>query len=168
VVFDEAALKKHKQQASNLFAYLAEVPILNFITFPVIWFGIFPALFMDLVVSIYQSICFRVYGIPRVKRSDYIVIDRHNLRYLNFIERMNCVYCGYFNGLVAYAQEVSGRTEQYWCPIKHATKIKSMHNHYHKFVEFGDYEDYQNKLLQIRKDYEELKSESEKTEHNAT
>ncbi|WP_373017782.1 hypothetical protein [Thiomicrorhabdus sp.] len=78
VVFDEAALKKHKQQASNLFAYLAEVPILNFITFPVIWFGIFPALFMDLVVSIYQSICFRVYGIPRVKRSDYIVIDRHN------------------------------------------------------------------------------------------
>ncbi|MDG6772783.1 hypothetical protein QCB45_00390 [Thiomicrorhabdus sp. ZW0627] len=168
VIFDKSTLKKHKAQATNLFAYLMDVPILNLLTFPIIWFGIFPAMFMDLVVSIYQSICFRVYGIPKVKRSDYIVIDRHSLRYLNLIERMNCMYCGYFNGLMAYVQEVSARTEQYWCPIKHATKLKSMHNHYHKFVEFGDYEDYQNKLLEIRKDYEELKANSEKTEHKPT
>jgi len=168
IVFDEATVTKQKSEATNLFAYLLDVPILNFLTFPIIWFGIFPAMFMDLVVSLYQSICFRVYGIPLVKRSDYIVIDRHSLRYLNVIERLNCIYCGYFNGLMAYVQEISARTEQYWCPIKHARKLKSMHNHYHKFVAFGDYENYQNKLVKIRKDFEGLQAKTEKKKHKPT
>lgn len=157
VLFDEAIRQKHKSKATSIFAYLADVPLMNIITLPIIWFGIVPALFMDLVVTIYQSICFRVYGIPMAKRSDYIVIDRQHLHYLNAIERLNCIYCGYFNGLIAYVQEVSARTEQYWCPIKHARRLKTMHPHYHKFVEYGDYEDYQSKLNAIRQDFEELK-----------
>ncbi|MDX1347527.1 MAG: hypothetical protein R3189_04665 [Thiomicrorhabdus chilensis] len=168
IVFDEATVTKQKSEATGMIAYLLDVPILNFLTFPIIWFGIFPAMFMDLVVSLYHSICFRVYGIPLVKRSDYIVIDRHSLRYLNVIERLNCIYCGYFNGLMAYVQEISARTEQYWCPIKHARKLTSMHKHYHKFVAFGDYENYQNKLVKIRKDFEGLQAKPEKKKHKPT
>lgn len=157
VIFDDTTQKLHKTKATNLFVYLSETPFKHMLTLPIIWFGLFPALFMDLVVSIYQFTCFRLYGIPRVKRSDYIVIDRQNLKYLNIIERMNCIYCGYFNGLIAYTQEISARTEQYWCPIKHAAKLKTMHSHYHNFLEYGDYEDYQNKLIEIRKKFDELK-----------
>ena len=46
-------------------------------------------------------------------RGQYIVIDRHRLKYLNAIEKLNCVYCGYGNGVIAYARDIAGRTEQY-------------------------------------------------------
>ncbi|MFT4580172.1 MAG: hypothetical protein ACI9UO_003027 [Nitrospinales bacterium] len=84
-------------------------------------------LFLDLVMSIYQRICFPVYGIPKVRRGDYIVIDRQYLSYLNITEQLNCIYCGYFNGVMGYTREIAGQTEQYWCPIKHARKIKALH-----------------------------------------
>lgn len=34
------------------------------------------------------------------------------------MEKVNCVYCSYFNGLMSYLREIAGRTEQYWCPIR--------------------------------------------------
>jgi hypothetical protein len=117
---------------------------------------LFPALFMDLVVTIYQAICFRAYGIPRVVRGDYFVIDRHNLQYLNPVEKMNCIYCGYFNGLIAYVQEIAARTEQYWCPIKHARKLASIHSRYYKFIEYGDSATYQDRLEEVRRDLSDL------------
>lgn len=156
VVFDKETQKKHQAEAQNIFQYLLEAPLKNIITLPIIWFGVIPALFMDLFASVYQTLCFRVYGIPKVSRADYIVIDRQNLRYLNSIERLNCIYCGYFNGVTAYTQEIAARTEQYWCPIKHAQKIRSMHRHYPSFLEYGDYENYQNRLVEIRKKLEQI------------
>ena len=69
-----------------------------------------------------QAICFRSYRIPRVRRMDYIRLDRSQLAYLNWVETLNCLYCGYANGVAAYVREIAGRTEQYWCPIKHALK----------------------------------------------
>ncbi|MEA1989639.1 MAG: hypothetical protein U9N57_10615 [Pseudomonadota bacterium] len=72
--------KKQKAEAQNIFKYIYESPLKNFITLPIIWFGLIPALFMGLFASIYQAICFKVYGIAKVNRSDYIVIDRQNLR----------------------------------------------------------------------------------------
>ena len=156
VLFDKETQTKHKAEAQNILKYIYEAPIKNILTLPIIWFGLIPALFMDLFASIYQAICFKVYGIPKVNRSDYIVIDRQNLRYLNGIERLNCIYCGYFNGVTSYTQEIAARSEQYWCPIKHAKKTKSTHRHYHSFVEYGDYEDYQDKLIKIRKQLELL------------
>ena len=114
------------------------------------------AMFMDLVVTIYQAICFRAYGIPRVVRGDYFVIDRHNLQYLNPVEKMNCIYCGYFNGLIAYVQEIAARTEQYWCPIKHARKLASIHSRYYKFIEYGDSATYQDRLEEVRRDLSDL------------
>lgn len=157
VFFEEETKKYHKALASRIHTYLFNASFLNILTTPVIWFCIVPAIFLDAVASIFQFICFRVYTIPNVKRSDYILIDRHSLRYLNPIEKINCVYCGYFNGVIAYVQEIAARTEQFWCPIKHAGKPGSIHSRYHKFFEYGDGEEYRTGLEEIRSDFDDLK-----------
>ena len=156
VYFDEATRRYQKTLATRIYSYLADAPLLNILTAPVIWFCLLPALFMDAVVSGYQGICFRIYNIPRVKRGDYIVLDRQSLSYLNPIEKVNCVYCGYFNGLVAYVQEIAARTEQYWCPIKHARKRVGFHRRYHKFFDYGDHQAYKNRSEQLRRDFSDL------------
>jgi len=156
IYFEEETRKYHKTLVTRLHTYIAEAPLLNILTVPVIWFCIFPALFLDITVSVFQCICFTVYGIPKVRRKDHIVIDRQSLQYLNPIEKLNCLYCGYFNGLIAYVQEVAARTEQYWCPIKHAKKIGSFHSRYHKFLEYGDGAEYQKRLEEIRHDFRDL------------
>jgi len=156
VRFEEETRRYHKTLAKTLGRYFAEAQLQHILTAPIIYACIFPALFMDAVVTIYQSVCFRVYGIPRVERADYIVVDRHSLQYLNPIEKMNCIYCGYFIGLIAYVQEIAARTEQYWCPIKHARKMASIHSRYHKFIEYGDSAAYQDKLESLRNDFDDL------------
>jgi hypothetical protein len=55
------------------------------------------------------------------------VFDRYHLAYLNVLEKLNCAYA---NGLIAYVREIAGRTEQYWCPIKHARRVIGAHSHY--------------------------------------
>ena len=156
VYFEEATRQYHKTLVLRLRTYLREAPLLNILTAPFIWACLPPALFLDLVVSVFHSICFRVYGIPLVKRSEYIVIDRQSLTYLNIIEKINCVYCGYFNGLIGYVQEIAARTEQYWCPIKHARKTASLHSRYRKFLEYGDAEGFRRRLGEIRHDFQDL------------
>jgi hypothetical protein len=156
VYFEEATRQYHKTLVLRLRTYLREAPLLNILTAPFIWACLPPALFLDLVVSVFHSVCFRVYGIPLVKRSEYIVIDRQALTYLNIIEKINCVYCGYFNGLIGYVQEIAARTEQYWCPIKHARKTASLHSRYRKFLEYGDAEGFRRRLGEIRHDFKDL------------
>ena len=156
VRFEAETRKYHKELATKLRTYLATAPFLSILTAPIIWSCIVPAVFMDIMVSIFHSVCFRLYGIPMVKRSDYIVVDRHGLQYLNLIEKLNCIYCGYFNGLIAYVQEIAARTEQYWCPIKHARKLAMIHSRYHKFIEYGDGQYYQDRLVELRKDFNDL------------
>lgn len=157
ILFERETKKRHKALVKKILPWLSETTFLTFLTAPVIWFCLVPTLFMDLVVTIYQAICFRVYGIPRVRRDDYIVIDRHALSYLNAIEKLNCVYCGYVNGLIAYVQEIAARTEQYWCPIKHARRIARRHSRYAKFLEYGDGEGYREKIEKIRREFDDLK-----------
>ena len=156
VYFEEKTKKYHKIFATKFFTYILNASVLNILTVPVIWFCIIPAAFMDLVASLYQFICFKIYGIPKVKRNDYVVIDRHSLNYLNPIEKLNCVYCGYFNGMIAYVQEIAARTEQFWCPIKHARKLGAIHKRYHKFMDYGDHKEYQSRLAEIRRDFKDL------------
>ena len=158
VRFEAEARRYQRQFMVHVGRYLRRASVINIISAPAIWLCIIPALLMDLSVSLYQ-ICFRLYRIPRVRRSRYIVIDRHSLAYLNLIEKINCLYCGYFNGLIAYVQEIAARTEQYWCPIKHARRVASMHSRYHKFLEYGDCTDYQERLQQLRRDFTDLKEE---------
>ncbi len=88
VIFEEAVREQHKDLVKKIHTYIFKAPLLNIITAPILWFCLVPAVFMDLVVTVYHSICFRAYGIPRVRRNDYIVIDRHALSYLNPIEKI--------------------------------------------------------------------------------
>lgn len=157
VFFEEKIKKQHKVLASKISTYIFDASVLNIFTVPIIWFCLFPAVFLDLVATLYQFSCFKIYGIPRVTRSTYMVIDRQSLNYLNVIEKLNCVYCGYFNGVLAYVQEIAARTEQYWCPIKHARKVAAIHSRYHKFLEYGDGKEFKSRLAEIRKDFGDLK-----------
>jgi hypothetical protein len=159
ILFEEEAKKYQKQFVIQVSTYIFNASFLNILTVPLIWLCLIPAIFLDIAVSLYQSICFNVYKIPKVKRSKYIIIDRNSLRYLNIIEKINCVYCGYFNGLISYIQEIAARTEQYWCPIKHARKLTSMHSRYHKFLEYGDCKDYQKRLKELRLDFKDLEED---------
>ncbi len=156
VRFEREVRKHHKTMAKTLRRYFYDAAFLNVLTAPVIWFCLVPGVFLDLTITFYQAICFPVYKIPKVRRSDYIVIDRHSLSYLNGFEKLNCMYCGYFNGLAAYVQEVVGRTEQYWCPIKHARKLKTVHNRYKNFLDFGDAEGYRKNIETVRRDFKDL------------
>ncbi len=70
--------------------------------------------------------------------------------YLNSIEKFNRVYCGYVNGLIAYAREIVPRTEQYWCPIKHARKVLDPHRRYARFADFGDSQELHERIQRMR------------------
>ncbi len=157
VRFSREVQEAHRALVTRWTAYAYESGVFKVLTIPIIWFALIPAMFLDVFVMLYQVICFPVYGIPLVRRSDYIVLDRHRLKYLNWVEKCNCIYCGYFNGLMAYLREIAGRTEQYWCPIRHSRLPKSTHSRYDRFVDYGDAEGYRRELGEIRKDFEDCR-----------
>ncbi|CAC9599725.1 hypothetical protein [uncultured Gammaproteobacteria bacterium] len=122
--------------------YLFNANPLIIITAPIIYSLIVPLLLLDLFAFLYQAVCFPVYKVQKIKRSDYIVIDRHKLGYLNIFEKINCIYCGYANGLLSYVGELASMTEQFWCPVKHARKVKNPHDRYWDFIDYGDADAY--------------------------
>ena len=122
----------------------------NLITGPIIYSMIIPLLVTDLFITFYQITCFPVYGIKKVQRADYIIFDRQHLHYLNFIEKFHCTYCAYGTGMIAYISEIVARTEQYFCPIKHARKVLGTHARYVRFLDFGAAENYEAKLEEYR------------------
>ena len=148
-------LRQQRRYKTGLFRFLIRSRLLVVLTAPVIYAGCIPFLLMGLFVTLYQTICFPNYRIPKVKRSDYLVFDSEDLPYLNLIEKFNCFYCSYGNGVAAYTREVAARTEQYWCPIKHARRIKAAHDRYPRFFNYGDAEAFRQGLNRLRKQYEE-------------
>ena len=105
-----------------------------------------------------RHVCFPAYGIPKVRRADYFAFDRRHLAYLNAIERLNCEYCTYANGLIAYVREVVSRTEQYWCPIKHAMRVMGTHERYSGFEDYGDAHGYRSQQERHRQSLKEEQS----------
>ena len=150
-VFEDEVLRRHKRLKTGLLTFLRRSPIANILVSPFIYGLVVPILILDLGVSIYQAVCFTVWRIQPVRRADYMVNDRHRLPYLNLIEKLNCLYCGYANGVIAYTREVASRTEQYWCPIKHALRVRSPHPRYPGFLAYGDTRDFRNRLQAMRK-----------------
>ncbi len=143
VEFEHSVKEAHKQLKLNVFHWFRTSKPQNILSAPFVYGMIVPILLYDFFLGLYQTICFSLYGIPRVRRADYIVIDRHHLKYLNSIEKLNCMYCGYANGVLAYAREITARTEQYWCPIKHARKVLDSHRRYVDFLGYGEAEQFQ-------------------------
>lgn len=150
IKFKEGIEDAHKQLKTTVFKYILDSELRNLLSTPFIYSMIIMFVALDVSVTLYQAICFRLYKIKRVKRKTYIIIDRHKLMHLNSLERFNCIYCGYGNGVLSYAREVASRTEQYWCPIKHARKVIGRHSRYHDFIDFGDADNYYERLEEYR------------------
>ena len=161
VRFEHEVLEQQRRFKTGLWSYVFSANLSTALTAPIIYAVFFPMVLLDVAVTLYQTICFPVYGIARVKRSDYFVFDRSHLAYLNLLEKFNCAYCSYGNGLMAYAREVVARTEQYWCPIKHARKVMAAHPYYTGFVDFGDAESYKQELERLRTQLAEINQTSE-------
>ena len=157
VEFERGIAIEHRRLRTCVATFLARAPLGTVLTAPVIYSAIVPLLLLDIWATLYRSICSRVYHIPRVCRSTYVAIDRQHLAYLNWIEAFNCVYCGYANGVLAYVREIASRTEQYWCPIKHALKPTDPHRRYYAFLEYGDADGYRDRLERFR---EQLRTEA--------
>jgi hypothetical protein len=156
ILFGAQMKRHHRARLVPVLTYLRQARLKHVLTAPIIWCCLVPAILMDLVVTLYQLVCFPVYGIPTVRRADHVVIDRHYLAYLNVIEKLNCLYCSYFNGVIAYVREVAGRTEQYWCPIKHAAQMKHPHSRYARFAEYGDADAFREKGPELQNDFSDI------------
>lgn len=148
--FHRETRRRHRQLRQSIPAFIWSGSLLSLLTTPVIYSLTLPLALLDVWITAYQWICFPIYGIARVPRRDYLTLDRHKLAYLNAIEKVACTYCSYANGLIAYVREVAARTEQYWCPIKHAQAIRAPHPRYHLFVDYGDAEGYAHDLSRLR------------------
>lgn len=150
VEFEQSVSQAHRKLKTGVLRWLVRDRPQNLLTGPLIYGMAVPMLLMDACVTFYQWVCFPIYGITRVRRGDYLVFDRRHLGYLNAIEKFHCTYCEYGNGLMAYMTEVLARTEQYFCPIKHAHKILGTHGRYNRFLEYGEAEAYEAKLEEFR------------------
>lgn len=151
-VFEEEVLRQHKQIKTGLLTFLQKSPLATVVVTPAVYGLILPIALLDLGVTIFQLVCFTAWGMERIKRSNYVIVDRHRLAYLNGIEKLNCAYCGYANGVIAYAREAASRSEQYWCPIKHALRVRSPHTRYRRFVDYGDAMGFRARLDALRKE----------------
>lgn len=150
IEFEHSIRETHRRLKVGLLHWFLTARPLNYLTAPIIYSMIVPLVFIDLFVSFYQLSCFPIYGIAKVRRADYFAYDHRHLAYLNIVEKFNCLYCSYGNGLMAYAGEIVARTEQYFCPIKHAQKVKGTHARYQYFLDYGDAEDLHKMLEEIR------------------
>jgi len=98
-----------------------------------------PLVILDISIEVYHHICFSLYGINPVARRKYIKVDRFKLQYLNIIQKVNCLFCGYANGLLGYAVAIAGETEKYWCGIKHDSDEDFIEPDHHKdFLEYNN------------------------------
>lgn len=158
VEFEQSIKETHLRLKTNFFRWLVTYRPQNLITGPIIYSMIIPLVITDIFITFYQLTCFPIYGIKKVHRGDYIVFDRQQLNYLNFIEKFHCTYCAYGSGMIAYISEIVARTEQYFCPIKHARKILGTHARYARFLDYGDAGNYEEKLEEYRRALEKEKA----------
>jgi len=150
ILFEQAVSEAHLRLKMGLFRWFRTVRPQNYLTMPIIYGMLVPMVVFDFCVSLYQAICFPVYRIARVKRASYIVMDHRHLAYLNIIEKAHCMYCSYAVGLLGYASEITARTEQYFCPIKHAKKVLGAHARYKRFLDYGDADKLHDRVEEFR------------------
>ena len=151
VEFEQSIRQAHRRLRTGFLRWLVAYRPQNLVTGPIIYAMIFPLAMLDLFVSFYQAVCLPIYRVAKVRRSDYIVFDRQQLEYLNVIEKFHCTYCAYGSGLIAYVAEIVARTEEYFCPIRHARRILGTLARYVRFLDYGDPTDYEVRLEKFRK-----------------
>jgi hypothetical protein len=159
VWFSDEIRIEHERLKESLWRYIRGSRFFVALTSPFIYGCIIPFMILDLFITLYQGFSFPIYGIPKVRRSDYIIFDRGKLCYLNLLERINCAYCSYGNGLMAYVVEIAARTEQHWCPIRHAHRIQHPHDRYQHFLPYGDANAYRAHIEEVRTDFQGVQGE---------
>ena len=129
----------------NPFRFLKHI-----IVIPLISSVIIPLIILDIWMEIYHRIYFPLCRIPYVRRKNYIrLIDRAKLQYLNWLQKIYCVYCGYGDGVINYWAEIAGRTERYWCGIQHKKEPDFIPPEHHKnFSKYGDGEEFRKKYCE--------------------
>lgn len=161
VHFQKEIKALNKKYKISIWNYLRQARIGHILSAPIIYSVFFPMLLLDIFVTLYQWICFPIYGIPLVNRKAYFIIDRHKLSYLNLIQKFNCTYCSYGNGLIEYTREVTARTEQYWCPIRHSRRSPDPHYLQENFLDYGDAEIYNRRLKTLQEALKDLQSQKD-------
>ncbi|MDD3487362.1 MAG: hypothetical protein PHF35_03235 [Candidatus Moranbacteria bacterium] len=146
ISFIEKIKKQNKKLRIPVLKYIVPTNIRHFVSIPFIYAMIIPVVVLDIFLSVYNFIALPLYRIPKVKRKEYIIYDRQFLGYLNVIQKVNCLYCSYVNGLFAYAVEIGARTERYWCPLKAAKAPKVTHGWYKDFADYGNPEEWRGKF----------------------
>jgi len=159
VQFEHGIKVLQRHQRTGLLKYIFAAHLGHLLIAPIIYSVFIPLVMLDIMATVYQQICFRVYGIPLVVRRKYIVIDRQHLAFLNLIEKLNCTYCGYSNGLIEYVREIAAKTEQYWCPIKHAQRTPDPHKQVNHFIDYGDADNYKARIRELRNEIRNLKEQ---------
>src|SRR5580693_3726063 len=98
ISFSQEVLREHRRLRTSLWNHIRTSEFLVILSAPLIYACAIPFLLLDLTVTIYQAVCFPIYGVPKVPRRDYLIFDRGRLAYLNEVEKVGCVYCSYANG----------------------------------------------------------------------
>jgi hypothetical protein len=153
-------LIEHRRHKISSWKHLRNTRLLVILSSPLIYLCVLPFLMVDASVALYQLVCFPIYGIPKVPRKDYLVFDRGLLAYLNTIEKVGCIYCSYANGLLALITEIASRTEQHFCPIKHAHRLAKTPSRYGKYLPYGDARAYRGKAEAVAQDYSDIPPET--------
>lgn len=154
--FSLETLLEHRRLKISSWKHLRNTRLLVILSSPLIYACVLPFLLLDASVALYQFVCFPIYGIPKVRRKDYVVFDRGRLAYLNTIEKVGCIYCSYANGLLALITEIAARSEQHFCPIKHAHALAKTHSRYSHFLPYGDARAYRDKSDAVAQAYTDL------------
>ncbi len=152
--FSEEMKKRNRFYKKSVWDSIFSARVREVLSMPFIYMMIVPAIILDFFLFVYQNTALRLYKVPLVKRSEYIIFERKHLDYLNWIQKINCLYCSYINGLFSYAVEVAGRTEKYWCPIKYASRKKWWHDWEEYFADYGDPEKFKEVFTSL-KEFEE-------------
>lgn len=158
--FSLETLTEHRLLKTSLWKHIRTARPLVILSVPLIYTCAIPFLLLDLFVTIYQAVCFPIYGVPKVRRQNYLIFDRGRLAYLNAIEKVGCVYCSYANGLLAYIAEIAARTEQRFCPIKHAHPPAQLHTRYPRFLPYGDARAYRAQSETVAHAYDDIVTRS--------
>ena len=146
VVFLEKFRTRNRLLRIPAWKYVIPTSIRHVLSLPFIYMMIVPAVILDAFITLYHLVAFPLYGIPKVKRGEFIVYDRKFLDYLNVIQKVHCLYCSYVNGLFAYSAEIAARTERYWCPVKAAHRPAVYHGWYEDFADYGNPEQWKEKF----------------------
>ena len=158
IIWNKLTKKQLKKSKKSILDTLFSAQIRELLSIPFIWIMIIPAIILDIFIFIYQNTAIRLYKIPFTKRSNYIIFDRKQLAYLNIIQKINCIYCSYFNWLMQYAVEVAWKTERYWCPIKNARKKYWEHEWEKYFAEYWDVEWFKDSFCKLD-DFKKIKKQ---------